>query len=38
MIQRIQSLFLLFTVILLAILVAPPFATFVIEPHMVKYH
>ncbi|HBI81191.1 MAG TPA: hypothetical protein DDY04_04425 [Bacteroidales bacterium] len=37
MIQRIQSLFLLFTVILLAILVATPFATFVIEPQMVKY-
>lgn len=37
MIQRIQSLFLLFIVILLAILVTNPFVTFNIEPQMVKY-
>lgn len=37
MIQRIQSLFLLFTVILLAILISNPFATFIVEPQLAKY-
>lgn len=37
MIQRIQSLFLLASVILLSILIYNPFATFIVEPQMAKY-
>jgi len=37
MIQRIQTLFLLASVILLSILIYNPFATFIVEPQMAKY-
>lgn len=37
MIQRIQSLFLLASVILLSILMYNPFASFIVEPQMAKY-
>lgn len=37
MIQRIQSLFLLASVILLGILISNPFAAFTVEPQMLKY-
>lgn len=37
MIQRIQSLFLLASVILLSILIYNPFASFIVEPQMAKY-
>lgn len=37
MIQRIQSLFLLVSVILLGILISNPFAAFTVEPQMLKY-
>ena len=37
MIQRIQSLFLLFAVILIVILMSNPFATFIVEPQLAKY-
>lgn len=37
MIQRIQTLFLLASVILLVILMYNPFASFIVEPQMAKY-